>query len=220
MRFSIVLFCVLILVGGRISYSQEKDIDYHAMAESNHVFQLRDAVVHSEAPLFYRATVEDSANRTDQARNDLNEVIRTAPHSKEVYEAHALLANHYFMRGLYRRALLEIQSLAAEKPDSQEIRNSISTDLNPPFAAAFPDLMKTGQKHSDNITGVGGSNSYDSILLPSATLQIGGYDVTLKPAHVFTTHGLGWSAGNLGIDLLNQGHSITLDFHAMTLELR
>jgi hypothetical protein len=114
----------------------------------------------------------------------------------------------------------EISCEIAEPKNLTLDTGSISTDLNPPFAAAFPDLMKTGQKHSDNITGVGGSNSYDSILLPSATLQIGGYDVTLKPAHVFTTHGLGWSAGNLGIDLLNQGYSITLDFHAMTLELR
>jgi hypothetical protein len=58
------------------------------------------------------------------------------------------------------------------------------------------------------------------VLLPSVDFQVGGREVTLKPAHVFLTHGLSeWAAGNVGNDLLHQAHTITLDFHAMTLRL-
>jgi hypothetical protein len=46
--------------------------------------------------------------------------------------------------------------------------------------------------------------------------------VSLTPAHVFVAHGGGggsiW-AGNLGNDLLNQAHAITLDFRGMSLKL-
>lgn len=96
------------------------------------------------------------------------------------------------------------------------------TDLNPVFAAAFPDLLKqSGTPEVHSITGVGGSNSYDSVLLPSVTFQVGGRAVTLKPAHVYTKYGLTtWAAGNLGNDLLHQAQTITLDFHAMTLCLQ
>jgi hypothetical protein len=37
----------------------------------------------------------------------------------------------------------------------------------------------------------GGTNNCDSILLPSITLQIGGREVYLTPAHVFVAHGVG-----------------------------
>jgi hypothetical protein len=61
-------------------------------------------------------------------------------------------------------------------------------------------------------------------LLPSIALQIGGKgkDVRLTPAHVFVANGVGggtmW-AGNLGNDLLNQAHAITLDFRPMSLRM-
>lgn len=99
---------------------------------------------------------------------------------------------------------------------------AVDTDLNPVFAKELPTLVSSGQKETRKITGFGGSNTYDSILLPSVALRIGGRDVTLTPAHVFVVHGVGggsiW-AGNLGNDLLNQAHAITLDFRAMSLKL-
>jgi predicted aspartyl protease len=99
---------------------------------------------------------------------------------------------------------------------------AVDTDLNPVFAKELPALISSGQKETHTITGFGGSNNYDSILLPSVALQIGGKDVNLTPAHVFVVHGVGggsiW-AGNLGNDLLNQAHAITLDFRAMSLKL-
>jgi hypothetical protein len=97
------------------------------------------------------------------------------------------------------------------------------TVLSPPFEKEFPDLIRaSGQKESHKLTGVAGSSSYDSVFLPSVTLQVGGHDVSFAPAHVLlkqSSDTSSWAAGNLGIDLLNQAHVITFDFHAMTLSL-
>jgi predicted aspartyl protease len=98
------------------------------------------------------------------------------------------------------------------------------TVLSPPFASAFPDVLKSGGKsESHKLTGVGGSTSYESILLPSLELQIGGLKVTLTNAHVLTQESSDtskWAAGNLGIDLLNEARSTTLDFGSMRLTLQ
>ena len=97
---------------------------------------------------------------------------------------------------------------------------AIDTDLNPPFARELPELLKTGKPESRSIEGLGGSTTNDSILLPSVTFKVGEKSISLRPAHVFIEHGLGnWAAGNLGLDILSQSHSITLDFQAMTLHL-
>jgi predicted aspartyl protease len=97
------------------------------------------------------------------------------------------------------------------------------TVLSPPFAMEFPALLKSsGQKESHKLTGVGGSSSYDSVLLPAVTLQVGGHNVSLEPAHVLVKQSSdtsSWAAGNLGMDLLNQAHAIILDFHGMMLSL-
>jgi predicted aspartyl protease len=98
------------------------------------------------------------------------------------------------------------------------------TVLSPPFAFSFPDVLKSaGKPESHKLTGVGGSANYESVLLPSIDLQIGGLTVTLKNAHVLTQESSNesqWAAGNLGIDLLNEAKSTTLDFGAMKLTLQ
>ena len=97
---------------------------------------------------------------------------------------------------------------------------AVDTDLNPTFGKALPSLMNRGSAEKRSIEGLGGNTENASILLPSVTLTVGGKDVVLKPAHVFTEHGNGtWAAGNLGMDLLKQAHAFTLDFGAMTLRL-
>jgi predicted aspartyl protease len=98
------------------------------------------------------------------------------------------------------------------------------TVLSPPFASAFPDVLKSaGKSESHKLTGVGGSLTYESVLLPSINLQIGGLTVTLTNAHVLTQESSDtskWADGNLGIDLLNEARSTTLDFGSMTLTLQ
>ncbi len=95
----------------------------------------------------------------------------------------------------------------------------MGTDLNEGFARALPGLVKTGQKESRPITGYGGSNTYDSVLLGPVVFRVGGSDVTLKSSHVFPSHSLGKFDGNLGNDILNQAKSVTLDFETMELLL-
>ena len=101
---------------------------------------------------------------------------------------------------------------------------AVHSILSPPFAQRFPDLLKTsGQKEAHQLTGVGGSSSYESVLLPAVTLQVGGQAISLKPAHVLlrqSSDTSSWAAGNLGMDLLNQASTITIDFHAMMLSLQ
>jgi predicted aspartyl protease len=98
---------------------------------------------------------------------------------------------------------------------------AVSTDLNPQFAKALPLLMKGGTPETNSIEGLGGKVENSSILLPSVTFEIDRKRVVLTPAHVFTDHGVGtWASGNLGMDLLKQAHTFTLDFGAMTLRLQ
>jgi hypothetical protein len=96
--------------------------------------------------------------------------------------------------------------------------------LYAPFARAFPELLKaSGKKESHKLTGVAGSANYDSIVLPSVTLTLGGFDTRLAPAPVLVQESTDKSNlvfGNLGRDLLNQARVITFDFHAMTLRLQ
>lgn len=97
------------------------------------------------------------------------------------------------------------------------------TVLGPAFSRDFAFLIATsGKRETHNLTGVAGSASYESVVLPSLTMRIGGYDVTLSPAHVLTKESSdtsSWAEGNLGIDLLEQAHTIIIDFNAMTLRL-
>lgn len=93
------------------------------------------------------------------------------------------------------------------------------TDLNEGFAKALPDLVKAGRSETRAITGLGGSNQYDSVLLGPVAFQIGGKTVTLPSPHVFPAHSLGKFDGNLGNDILKQAKQVTLDFRTMTLEL-
>lgn len=99
-----------------------------------------------------------------------------------------------------------------------------NTDLYPPFAALFPDLMRTATKTgSYTMEGAGGAKQTDAAVLPSLQLHIGGFPVVLKPAGVLlvpTSENSNFFHGNLGIDLLQQAHKTTFDFKAMTLTLQ
>jgi hypothetical protein len=73
------------------------------------------------------------------------------------------------------------------------------------------------------VTGVGGSAKMESVVLPSLSFIVGGREVLLKPAHILlkdNNSNSNWFAGNLGMDLLNQAHSVEVDFDSMTMLLR
>jgi predicted aspartyl protease len=93
------------------------------------------------------------------------------------------------------------------------------TVLYPPFAAAFPELMRTGIKKDHKLTGLNGSTTQESVELPSVRFLFG-REVELAPASVLlktTTGASEWAAGNLGFDLVLQTLPITIDFRAMQL---
>lgn len=98
-----------------------------------------------------------------------------------------------------------------------------NTDLYPPFAAMFPELLRTAAKtDSYKIEGAGGAKTLNATVVPSLPFSIGGFPVVLKPAGIlreFTVENSKFFHGNLGIDLLQQAHKTTFDFRAMTLTL-
>jgi hypothetical protein len=99
-----------------------------------------------------------------------------------------------------------------------------SSDLFPPFAAAFPELIRAAERtDSYKLAGVGSVKYVDAATLSSVHFSIGGFPVVLSPAGVLlkpTTEASKFLAGNLGIDLLQQAHKTTFDFKAMTLTLQ
>jgi hypothetical protein len=62
-----------------------------------------------------------------------------------------------------------------------------------------------------------------SITVPELTLRIGGLHTVLRPAHVLATQATAAGQrdhGNLGMDLLGQAGSVTIDFRSMSLALK
>jgi predicted aspartyl protease len=99
-----------------------------------------------------------------------------------------------------------------------------NTDLYPPFAAAFPELIHSAVKtDSYKMEGVGGAKYVEAATLESLKFNIGRFPVTLKSAGVLlkpTTESSKFFAGNLGIDLLQEAHKTTFDFKDMALSLQ
>ena len=99
-----------------------------------------------------------------------------------------------------------------------------NTDLYPPFASSFPELIRSATKtDSYKMEGVGGAKYMEAATLESLKFGIGGFPATLKSVGVLlkpTTDASRFFAGNLGIDLLQQAHQTTFDFKAMTLTLQ
>lgn len=99
-----------------------------------------------------------------------------------------------------------------------------TTDFNAHFASAFADLLeRTGKKGTQEISGVGGTRSFESVTLPEFTLTIGARSVTLRPANVTLQRNLliGGSCcfANVGRDVLTQAQRVSIDFGAMALQL-
>ena len=97
-----------------------------------------------------------------------------------------------------------------------------ATDLNANFADTFPQAVQGARKGTTDITGVGGTQTFDSLEIPEVLFGIGPAEVLLRPA-VITLQRIGGiggecCVGNAGEDLL-KGAGFTIDFSAMTLRL-
>jgi predicted aspartyl protease len=96
------------------------------------------------------------------------------------------------------------------------------TRLWPRFKEDFATLIASGQAGTTSVTGVAHSIQSDSTTLPELELRVGGFNSALRPATVLlkeTTPQSRWRHGILGMDLLSQATTVTMDFTAMTLTL-
>jgi clan AA aspartic protease (TIGR02281 family) len=97
-----------------------------------------------------------------------------------------------------------------------------TTDLNANFADTFPQAVQGAKKGTTGITGVGGTQTFDSLEIPEVLFGIGPAEVSLRPATITLQRipGIGGECcvGNAGEDLLKAA-GFTIDFSAMTLRL-
>ena len=99
-----------------------------------------------------------------------------------------------------------------------------TTDLNENFATQFRSLVEQGKRTSQEITGVGGTRTYDAIELPEVGFTIGSKNVYLRPAKItwqrITGIGGDCCVGNAGLDLLLKSSGLTIDLATMTVRLQ
>jgi len=95
--------------------------------------------------------------------------------------------------------------------------------LWPKFAdAARGEVRKSGVSEHHTVEGMGGKQDFEVTSLPKVVLELGGRPVVLQPAHIFKVQHRDqakWYYGNLGVDLLKQPRSVTINFKTMVLEL-
>jgi hypothetical protein len=102
---------------------------------------------------------------------------------------------------------------------------AITTDLNANFADLFPDVLsRDGKRGRQDITGAGGTQTFDSFELPQLTFSVGQSRPLLRPAIVTLQRmplmgGGHCCIGNAGLDLLTQGLGFSIDFATMTLQI-
>lgn len=99
--------------------------------------------------------------------------------------------------------------------------NGAGTQLWARFAKDFSALLKEhGSRGVKRVTQFGGSNEREVTMLPEVRLQVGGLDVALRPANIFSPPvGNDLQHGLLGMDLLSQARRVTVDFEALRLTL-
>jgi hypothetical protein len=85
-------------------------------------------------------------------------------------------------------------------------------------------MQRLGAKDTTRVSGASGSVVIESVTFPDVEWRIGGTLVTLRPAHVTIPEnpalGGRCCVGNIGLDLLLQTGTVTIDFSRMTLRLR
>jgi clan AA aspartic protease (TIGR02281 family) len=97
-----------------------------------------------------------------------------------------------------------------------------TTDLNANFANMFPQAIQGAKKGTADITGVGGTQTFESLEIPELIFGIGPAEVLLRPATITLQRvalvGGECCVGNSGQDLLKHT-GFAIDFSAMTLRL-
>jgi hypothetical protein len=117
--------------------------------------------------------------------------------------------------------IARVQAEGKQLDFSLDTGNGNGTQLWERFSNDFATMIKEhGVKGNMRVTEAGGSGSFDVTALPELRLRIGGFETTLRPANVFSKPvGNEYQHGLLGLDLLTQAHSVSVDFRSMSLAL-
>jgi predicted aspartyl protease len=97
------------------------------------------------------------------------------------------------------------------------------TEIWPPFARQFSELVNSGKSTSTVENSFGGKSRVPVKLLPELLLGLGGYDLRLHPARVLlapTTPNSQRYYGRIGLDALLSTQEVTIDFSALKLTIR
>jgi predicted aspartyl protease len=99
---------------------------------------------------------------------------------------------------------------------------AVTTDLYAALTKSIPSRLQEGSaKTATEVRGAAGDELFESITVPELTIGLEGLDTVLRPAHVLLKQlGPSYCVGNLGLDLLRQAESFTIDFDALRLELQ
>jgi hypothetical protein len=118
--------------------------------------------------------------------------------------------------------LARVQSEGKQLDFVFDTGNGAGTQLWERFSNDFATIVKErGVRESKRVTQIGGSNYREAIVLPEIHLRVGGFEASLQPANIFARPvGNEFQHGNLGMDLLSQAHSVSVDFKAMSLVLQ
>jgi hypothetical protein len=99
-----------------------------------------------------------------------------------------------------------------------------TTDLNENFATQFKSVVGAAKRTTQDITGVGGTRTFDALELSEVAFTIGPKRVFLRPAKITLQRvaaiGGECCVGNAGRDLLLQFPTVTIDLKTMTLRLQ
>lgn len=92
-----------------------------------------------------------------------------------------------------------------------------------PYATRFLDLVAAkGTQSFNEIIGYAGRRRLRELILPEIQLRVGGMETKLRPAHTLLERQPLFNDrchGSLGIRILNQAQTVTIDFQAMCLTL-
>ena len=118
--------------------------------------------------------------------------------------------------------LARVQSEGKQLDFIFDTGNGAGTQLWERFSNDFATIVKErGVRESKRVTRIGGSNYREATVLPEIHLRVGGFEASLQPANIFARPvGNEFQHGNLGMDLLSQAHSVSVDFKSMSLVLQ
>lgn len=123
--------------------AQGTDVEFKALYDGHHWFQLRDEQARKGGSSFHKAAVEVAFGREPKAEADLKRVVSSANSDVLSFEARELLIGLYFRLGKYQEAFA--QGKLIQKPDAADIQNMLPT-LE--VLSSFPDQTTVSTERS------------------------------------------------------------------------